>query len=227
MQETNSINSIVKSNKFESFIQVLIIFSLFCYALETLPELSQSTVFILEIIEKVTIAIFLIEFALRTYVYSKEYLISWDAIIDGLATFPLILPLPLDIRYIRLLRVLRIAKLFKKSKAYQRTKLAFKSIQDDLLLFAYIVLILLFISSAGIYQFEHEVQPEHFKSIFHSFWWSIVTLTTVGYGDIYPITIGGRIFTSIIILIGVGIVAIPTGLIASAFNSFKDEDIEK
>ena len=70
----------------------------------------------------------------------------------------------------------------------------------------------------GIYFFENEAQPENFKSIFHSIWWAIATLTTVGYGDVYPITLGGKIFSSIIILIGIGIIAIPTGLIASAIN---------
>jgi voltage-gated potassium channel len=78
----------------------------------------------------------------------------------------------------------------------------------------------------GIYYFENAAQPEAFKSIFHSFWWAIVTLTTVGYGDVYPITLGGKIFTSIIVLIGLGIVAVPTGLIASALTrTIKDNEL--
>ena len=79
-------------------------------------------------------------------------------------------------------------------------------------------IVFIYLSSVGIYFFENEAQPENFKSIFHSIWWAIATLTTVGYGDVYPITIGGKIFSSIIILIGIGIVAIPTGLIASSIN---------
>ena len=79
-------------------------------------------------------------------------------------------------------------------------------------------MVFIYLSSVGIYFFENEAQPENFKSIFHSIWWAIATLTTVGYGDVYPITIGGKIFSSIIILIGIGIVAIPTGLIASSIN---------
>ena len=79
-------------------------------------------------------------------------------------------------------------------------------------------MVFIYLSSVGIYFFENEAQPENFKSIFHSIWWAIATLTIVGYGDVYPITIGGKIFSSIIILIGIGIVAIPTGLIASSIN---------
>jgi voltage-gated potassium channel len=76
----------------------------------------------------------------------------------------------------------------------------------------------LFITSAGIYSFENEAQPEVFKSVFHSAWWSIVTLTTVGYGDVYPITLGGRIFTFFVLIIGIGIVAVPAGLVGTALS---------
>ncbi|MAX69395.1 MAG: voltage-gated potassium channel, partial [Flavobacteriales bacterium] len=69
-----------------------------------------------------------------------------------------------------------------------------------------------------IYYFENQAQPEQFKSVFHSLWWSVTTLTTVGYGDMYPITVGGRIFSTIIVFIGLGLVAVPTGLIASALT---------
>jgi voltage-gated potassium channel len=79
-------------------------------------------------------------------------------------------------------------------------------------------LFLLFISSVGIYYFENPAQPNEFSSIFDCLWWSVATLTTVGYGDIYPITPGGKIFTFIILMIGLGIIAIPTALIASALT---------
>jgi voltage-gated potassium channel len=99
---------------------------------------------------------------------------------------------------------------------------AMKSIKEELILFFMISTFLLFLSSVGIYYFENPAQPEVFKSVFHSLWWAIATLTTVGYGDIYPITAGGKIFTSIMLLIGLGIVAVPTGLIASALTKTKD-----
>ena len=85
-----------------------------------------------------------------------------------------------------------------------------------------------YLSGVGIYYFENEAQPEAFSSIFHSLWWSVITLTTVGYGDIYPITAGGKIFTFFILIIGLGIVSIPAGLIASALSKARtmesDED---
>jgi voltage-gated potassium channel len=79
-----------------------------------------------------------------------------------------------------------------------------------------------FIASAGIYFFENEAQPENFSSVIHSGWWAIVTLTTVGYGGVYPITVGGKIFTTLIVLIGVGIVTIPAGLVASALSKARE-----
>ena len=85
-----------------------------------------------------------------------------------------------------------------------------------------VILILLFIVSAGIYFFENQAQPEVFKSIFHSSWWSIVTLTTVGYGDVYPITLGGKIFTFFVLIIGVGVVTVPAGLVATSLSKARE-----
>ena len=77
---------------------------------------------------------------------------------------------------------------------------------------------LLYFSAVGIYYFEHEAQPKQFASVFHSLWWSVATLTTVGYGDIYPVTVGGKIFTFAVLLVGLGIVSVPAGLVASALS---------
>ena len=87
-------------------------------------------------------------------------------------------------------------------------------------------MILLYLSAVGIYYFEHEVQPDRFTSVFHSSWWALTTLTTVGYGDMFPITTGGKVFTFFVLLIGLGIVAVPTGLIASALSQARSEDSE-
>ena len=83
---------------------------------------------------------------------------------------------------------------------------------------------MLYVSSVGIYYFENAAQPDQFKSVFHSMWWAVATLTTVGYGDIYPITVGGKIFTTFIVFIGMGLVAVPTGLLASALSKTIGED---
>ena len=82
---------------------------------------------------------------------------------------------------------------------------------------------LIYFSAVGIYYFENEAQPEYFTSIFDSLWWAIITLTTVGYGDVYPITAGGKVFTFFILMIGLGIVAIPTGIISSALTRSVDK----
>jgi len=91
-------------------------------------------------------------------------------------------------------------------------------------LFGCIAMILLYLSAVGIYYFENAAQPEKFKSIFHSLWWALATLTTVGYGDIYPVTAGGQFFTFFVLMLGLGVVAVPTGLIASALSQARNEN---
>lgn len=108
-----------------------------------------------------------------------------------------------------------------------RLRRALQSIKEELVLYVSLTLILLYISATGIYYFEYAAQPEQFKSIIHSLWWAVVTLTTVGYGDVYPITLGGRFFTFILLIIGLAIVAVPAGLLASALSQIEREDREK
>ncbi len=100
--------------------------------------------------------------------------------------------------------------------------MAFKIVKEEVVLFIIVSIVLIFISSAIIYYFENESQPEVFSSIFHSAWWSIVTLTTVGYGDVYPITLGGKIFTFFVLMIGVGFVTVPAGLVATALSKARE-----
>ncbi|MEZ6108668.1 MAG: potassium channel family protein [Pirellulaceae bacterium] len=86
--------------------------------------------------------------------------------------------------------------------------------REELVLYLIVTLMMLYFAAVGIYYCEHEAQPEAFASIFHSLWWGVATLTTVGYGDIYPITTGGKIFTFVILLCGLGVVSVPTGIIS-------------
>jgi voltage-gated potassium channel len=124
----------------------------------------------------------------------------------------------------RLLRLLRIFKLLKYNEAISRFHRALLIAKEELVLFGLVAAIMLYLSAVGIYYFENSAQPEQFKSVFHSLWWAVTTLTTVGYGDMYPITAGGRLFTFFVLVIGLGIVAVPTGLIASALSQVRDED---
>ena len=96
--------------------------------------------------------------------------------------------------------------------------------KEELIIFSAVTLMLLYLSAVGIYHFEHAAQPENFKSIFDSLWWAVATLTTVGYGDVYPITLGGRMFTFVILMLGLGVVAVPTGIIASALASVRKNE---
>ncbi len=145
-----------------------------------------------------------------------------------LAIFPFYLNKAYDLRSLRAFRVFRVfrtLKLIRYNKALKRFKIAAKIIKEEMVLFLIITAIFIFLASAGIYYFENEAQPDVFSSVLHSGWWAIVTLTTVGYGDVYPITVGGKIFTFFTLLIGVGIVTIPAGLVASALG--KARDLEK
>ena len=128
------------------------------------------------------------------------------------------------LRIIRLFRIFRLLKLARYNKAISRFQQAFTSVKEELVLFFLASIFLIYLVSVGIYYFENEAQPQAFQSIVHSFWWSVVTLTTVGYGDVYPITIGGKIFTFFVLMIGVGIITIPAGLIATAMMKTRDED---
>ena len=104
----------------------------------------------------------------------------------------------------------------------QRFHIAFGIVREEVVLFICFALFLLYLSALGIYHFEHQAQPEVFASVIHSLWWAVATLTTVGYGDIYPVTVGGKIFTFFILIIGMGIVAVPAGLVASALTKTRE-----
>lgn len=208
---------------FDTFIQFLIFASLVAFAIETLPDLPENLQWALHSFEYFCVAVFSIEYLLRIYTAPKplRYIASFYGIIDLLAVLPFYLNLVVDLRSLRAFRIFRLFRAFKLvryNKALQRMHIAAGLILEEMVLFLIITLITIFLSAAGIYFFENEAQPEVFSSIFHSIWWAIVTLTTVGYGDVYPITIGGRIFTFFVLLVGIGIVTVPAGLMASALS---------
>ena len=124
-------------------------------------------------------------------------------------------------------RLFRLLKLLRFGRAMGRFARAFIIAKEEIILFSVVTVMLLYLSAVGIYYFEHIAQPEEFKSVIHSLWWAVTTLTTVGYGDVYPITAGGKIFTFIVLMIGLGIVAIPAGLLASALSKVRMEESEE
>jgi len=214
---------------FSFFIQSLIIFSLITFSIKTLPDLSESTKEILNFLEVIMVGCFTIEYLLRVFVADKktDYIFSFFGIIDLLAILPFYLSTGLDLRAIRIFRLLRlvqILKLFRYNKAVMRFRCALAIAKEELILFGFIAVILLYLSAVCIYFFEHEAQPDRFQSIFHSLWWSLTTLTTVGYGDVYPITIGGRLFTFFVLMLGLGVMAVPIGLLSSALSQVRNEE---
>ena len=209
------------SKIFAFFIQFLILLSIVTFSVETIPDLSPETIKTLHLIELISVIIFTAEYVLRIYVADSKpkFVFSFFGIIDLLAILPFYLSFGIDLRSLRALRFVRLFRLFKLARynrAIKEFMSAVKVAKEQIVLFMFITFILIYLSAVGIYYFENEAQPEHFASIFDSLWWAIITLTTVGYGDVYPITVGGRVFTFCILLIGLGIVAIPTGIISSA-----------
>lgn len=226
MNLKNIITNINSKNgrRFDVFIQILIILSLIAFSVETLPNLEDSTRKLLYWFEVFCVSIFTVEYVLRI-IYSKKtwkYIFSFYGIIDFLAILPFYLSFGLDLRSLRIFRVFRvfrILKLVRYNTALNKFKTAAQDAKEEIVLFMIITGILLYLSAIGIYYFEHEAQPEKFSSVFTSLWWSISTLTTVGYGDVYPITLGGKIFTFFVLIIGLGIITVPAGLVASALSN--------
>ncbi len=208
---------------FDYSIQLLILISLVSFSIETIPGNSEFTNSLIRAIEVCCIVIFSIEYILRVYVSKKplKYIFSFYGIIDLLAILPFFISSTIDLRSIRAFRIFRIfraLKLIRYNRALRRFRIAFRIIKEEIILFCIVSGILVFLAGVGIYFFENQAQPNAFSSVFHSLWWSIVTLTTVGYGDIYPITVGGKIFTFFVLIIGVGVVTVPAGLVASALS---------
>lgn len=234
---TPTIKTIIEENTtsggriFDLFIQTLIVVSLISYAVETVPDLSVGKRNLFRVLEVATVAVFTIEYILRIAVADdrKKFVSSFYGVVDLIAILPFYLAfavpyfalLGLDLRFLRIVRLLRLFRAFKVirySNALQLFHRAFVLAKEELALFFLAAAMLLYFAAAGIHFFENQVQPEQFSSLFHSLWWAVVTLTTVGYGDVYPITTGGRIFTFFLLMIGIGTIAVPSGIVASALG---------
>ena len=205
-------------------LQGLIVLSAISVAIETVPGLPDWLSRVLAVEEQVILLIFSIEYLLRLWSSERPqaYAVSFFGIIDLAAILPSLLLAGTDLRSVRVLRLLRLVRLLKLTRymaAADRLAAAFRSIRDDLLMFTLVSALVLYLCAAGIWVFEHEAQPDAFASIPHSLWWAIATLSTVGYGDVYPVTALGKMFTGIVLLIGLGVVAVPAGLLASALST--------
>ncbi len=217
------------SRAFDMFISATIIVNILAMFLETFDELSAfSSLFV--IAEAVTVGIFCIEYLLRIWTADLLYpnlsrpravlrfLYSFDGIVDLLT----ILPMSMFSGFVafRMLRVVRIFHLFRinaNDDSFTVITGVLKEKRNQIISSVFIIIVLMLASSLGIYSAEHEAQPDVYRNAFSGIWWSVATLLTVGYGDIYPITVMGRIMAIVITFLGVGVVAIPTGIISAGF----------
>lgn len=219
----------IASRIFDIFITVVISVNIIVMVAETYSNLSAYFP-ILDGIALVTIIIFCIEYALRIWTADllyptlskskaiSKFLVSYDGVVDLLT----ILPFFFFSGFVafRILRIIRIFHLFRINGQYDSFAIIFSVLHEkknQILSSMIIVLILMLASSIGVYYAEHDAQPEVFQNAFSGIWWSVSTLLTVGYGDIYPITVAGRIMAIITAFLGVGVVAIPTGIISAGF----------
>lgn len=227
------VRAIIACRVFGIAIQVLIVVSVINIIVESEVDSHQVRGLAYEIVkclDLVILTLFTIEYLMRVYSAPKRlaYIFSFYGIIDLVAILPsiLIAILPpisslMDLKVLRLLRLMRIFKLLRAKPlviATDRLKESFHEVKYELGVFSLVAFIFMFFVACLINHFEAAEQPEAFGTIAKSMWWSIVTLTTIGYGDSYPITVGGKIVAGIIGFIGIAIIAIPSGLLAASLT---------
>ncbi|KID54744.1 Ion transport protein [Pseudoalteromonas luteoviolacea] len=223
------------AHSLDIFLIALIVFNVVAIVLESVPTLTQQYYQTFFYIEVISVGIFCIEYLLRlwccvdklnfkdksksNFYIRLKYIRSPLAVIDLIAILPTLLMVffTFDLRFLRVVRLMRIFKLTRYSRAMQLLLAAFKEEASSLMAAFFIMSLVLIVASCGIYLIEHDVQPDKFGSIPAAMWWAMATLTTVGYGDVVPITPLGRFFGGVITLLSMGMVAIPTGLLASSF----------
>lgn len=207
----------------------LILVNTLAVVLETVQSIYSSYKVFFVTFELFSIIVFSIEYGLRLLTYKEKnkrffkFLLSPSMLVDLFAILPFYLPLILgfDLRVIRLLRLFRMMRFFKLgryTKASVTIRKVFISKKEELILSLFITFFLIIIASCLMYFTENEAQPDKFSSIPETMWWSVATLTTVGYGDIYPITALGKLWAACIAILGIGMFALPAGILASGFS---------
>ena len=232
-------NGRIASKIFDLTILAMILLSVASVFIATfdLPREYQNS---LQQVEHISLIVFSVEYLLRIWTADLlypgsgffgsriRYIISGMALIDLLAILPFYLPmfLPVNligIRAVRLVRLLRLLKLNRYSDALASIGRVFKGKSREIFASLFFVLILLVVASLLIYYAEHDAQPQQFQNAFSGLWWAVATLTTVGYGDIYPITPLGRLMGAVIAVLGIGMVAVPTSILSAGFVEFLEK----
>ena len=222
------------SRRFDQFIVWLILFNVIAITLESVATLADRYGSLFFAFEMFSVIVFTSEYVLRIwscvearalnggsdFAYRLRYACRPLILIDLLAVLPFYLGVffNIDLRFLRALRLARILKLTRYSPAFALLMRAIEQERHALSAAVFFMFVILIIASSGIYMFENAAQPEAFSSIPAAVWWAIATLTTVGYGDITPVTTAGKMFGTAIMIVGVGMVALPTAILASSFS---------
>jgi voltage-gated potassium channel len=219
---------------FDWFIIVLIIINVFLVIIETFDGIPEKVRQILYYAEVISLIIFTIEYMLRLWTsdyYRKDmnpakarirYIFSFMAMIDLLAILPFYLPFifPVDLRVLRAFRLLRLLRLLKVSR-YTSALVALGNVmkkkKEQLVTSLLVLLVLMVMASILMYSFEHEAQPNVFENAFSGLWWAIAVLTRTGQGNLQPITTMGRLLGAMVSVLGIGLLAVPTGIISAGF----------
>ena len=225
------------------FLVTLIFFNILMVILETVEILYINYKTFFKYFEYFSVTVFSIEYVGRLWscIENKQknqtngqarikYIFSFSALIDAIAILPSLLAFlfpTVDLRFVRALRIIRLLKFSRYSNSINTLLIVLWDQRKSFGAAFFILFIILIISSSGMYLVEKDIQPEKFGSIPQSMWWSIVTLTTVGYGDVYPVTSMGKFFGAIIIILGIGTVALPSGILASAFTEHTKRNQKK
>ncbi len=216
--------------RFEIASSIAVFASIIIMALETfaLPSRISEALFLIDTLLSLG---FVVEYLYRIAKAEDKrgYATSFYGLIDLVALLPILIHAAASLRVLRLLRVLRVLRLLKITRytnAIDRYQQALKSIAAEATLFASVAFTFIMCFAFLVYELEHEAQPEVYGNVFESIWWAVISLTSVGYGDIYPITTAGKILTLLMVLTGMGIVAVPTALLASALSQAHGQEEE-
>ena len=219
---------------FDIVLLITIVSSVVAVMLESIDSIHQQYGDLLRIFEWIVTILFTIEYFLRIYAVNKplKYIFSFMGIIDLLAIIPtyLIFIFPAAhfftvVRSIRLIRVFRVFKLSHYLRGAHTMQIALRSSRPKIVVFLLSVMILVIVLGTLMYIIEGSSDTKGFDNIPNSIYWAIVTLTTVGYGDVFPATVFGKVVASFIMILGYGIIAVPTGIVTAEFSRKRKEKV--
>lgn len=222
------------ATKTDHFFAALITLNVIAVVLETVHDVYVTYGTLLQNFEVFSVCVFSVEYVLRLWTCTCDpryrhplfgrlrYAVSAGALIDLLAILPFFVPgkKSIDLRFIRILRLARFMRIFKLGRYFAATRVILNVLRNkaaELGMCLMVLGLLIVVASSAMYFVENEAQPDKFPSIPGAMWWCVITLTTVGYGDVFPVTIAGKLLTAVLAVLGIGLFALPTGILASGF----------